>query len=66
MGIDEVGRARGSFAPLFFGPDLLAQGVVNSLPGAVEAPIAAIVIVTVPQGGNSLGMFLHWQPVRVK
>ena len=48
MGIDDRG-ARSSFAPLSFGPDLLAQSVVNLLPGTVEAPTAIIIMDRAPR-----------------
>ena len=47
LGIDD-GRARGSFAPLFFGPNLLTQSVVNLLPGPIEPPTAVVIVDRAP------------------
>ena len=47
MGIDDR-RARSSLTPLFFGPDLLTQNVVNLLPGPIEAPTAIVIVDRAP------------------
>ena len=47
MRIDD-GRARSSLTALFFGADLLAQSLVNLLPGPIEAPTTIVIVDRAP------------------
>jgi hypothetical protein len=47
LGIDD-GRARSSLTVLFFGAYLLAQSVMNLLPGSIEPPTAVVIVDRAP------------------
>jgi hypothetical protein len=47
LGIDD-GGARSSRTALFFGAYLLAQSVMNLLPGSIESPTAVVIVNRAP------------------